>query len=126
MNLLALLKENPLVIATAVVVLGALGASMNVTLPADEKIAELEMQVAQQWERRKEWEQKQDRYHRSQELQDIEYRMKYLEGEINRINQIPTYLDRDLTEQEVWSMEQRKQEWSLLKERHQQLMESLE
>lgn len=101
--------------ATAAAVVAILGGTMKITLPADEKIAVLEQRMAQTW-------QQQQQYHERRELEDLRWQMQYISNEINRINQIPKYLNRGLTEEEKWQVEQLKKDFDLLKQREQSLM----
>ena len=107
--------------ATVTALLAILGGTVAVELPADRKIAEIESQIAQTWQQREMWQQQQQAYHKAQEIERIDWRLKYLSSEINRINQIPSYLNRDLTPEEKWQIEQLREEWRLLKERRQKI-----
>lgn len=107
--------------ATVTALVAILGGTVAVELPADRKIAELESQMAQTWQQRENWQQQQQIYHRAQEIERIDWRLKYLSSEINRINQIPGYLKRDLTPEEQWQIEQLREEWRLLTERRQRI-----
>ena len=107
---------------TAGMVITLLGGSMTVTLPADRKIAALETAVAQTWQEREAWQQTQQEYHTDRRIEDIDFRMRYISNEINRLNMIPQYLDRALTAEESWQIEQLKNEWGLLQNRRQQLL----
>jgi len=102
-------------------VITLLGGSMTVTLPADKKVAALETKVAQTWQEREQWQQQQQEYHTDRMVDDIDWRMRYISNEINRINMIPQYLNRALTQEEDWQLEQLKIEWQLLQEKRQQL-----
>lgn len=99
-------------VAAAILVVGLLGGSMVIELPADKKIASLETRVAQSW-------QQQQQYHENREREEIEWRMRYLTDQINRLMQIPEYLGRPLTPEEQWQLEQLRKEWMILKERQQ-------
>ena len=108
-------------IAAAVAVVTVLGGSMVVELPADKKVKALEVQLAQTWQQREQWQEQQQRYHSNREVEELQFRLRYISNEINRINQIPQYLNRPVTEEEAWQIEQLKQEWALLQERLQEL-----
>ena len=56
-----------------------------------------------------------------QEMQAIMWRMQYLSNEINRLNMLPQYLQRPLTPEELWAVDQAKEEWRLLQQRLQYL-----
>lgn len=106
---------------TAIALATLLGGSFVIEMPADRKVRELRSEIAQNWQQRQIWEQQQQLYHRNKELEQIRWRMDYITKEINRINAIPAYLNRPLTPQEAWQIEQLKQEWNLLRQREQQL-----
>lgn len=108
-------------IGTAAAIVALLGGTAVVELPADRKVKALEVQVAQTWQQREAWQQQQQVYHNQRELDEIDWRLRYISNEINRINQIPGYLERSLTPEEQWQIEQLKQEWQLLQERRQRL-----
>ena len=110
-----LLKRYPAMVATLGAGLVLLGGSFAIELPADRKVAALEIQVAQRWEAQK-------RYDRGQELQAIRWRMQYIANEINRIMAIPQYLNRPISPEEQWQVEQLKQEWEYLRQREQELL----
>lgn len=104
-------------ITTALAVVGLLGGSMVIELPADKKIKAMEIQLAQTWQQRELWQQQQQVYHKQREIEEIQFRLRYISNEINRINQIPQYLGRAPTSEEQWQVEQYKEEWQLLTER---------
>lgn len=107
--------------ATALALVAILGGTVAIELPADKKIADLESQIAQTWQQREAWQQQQQIYHKEQELERIDWRLKYLSAEINRINQIPEYLNRELSPEEQWQIDQLREEWRLLQERRQKI-----
>ena len=117
------IRENPAMTATVVAVVAVLGGTFAVELPADRKVAELESQIAQTWQQREAWQQGQQQYHKRRELDDVDWRLRYLSNEINRIQKIPDYLGRSLTPEESWQIQQLREEWRLLKERRQRLSE---
>ena len=96
--------------AAGALALTLLGGSVIIELPADKKIAALEDQFTQTW-------QQQQTYHSQRELDDLQWRLRYISNEINRINAIPQYLKRGLTPEETWQIQQYKEEWQLLQER---------
>lgn len=104
--------------ATVAAVVAVLGGTMSVTLPADRKVADLEQRVAQTW-------QQQQQYHERRELEDVRWQMQYISNEINRLNQIPKYLNRSLTDEERWQIDQLKQDFQLLKQREQALIKGV-
>lgn len=106
-----------MVIAATVAVIGLLGGSMVVELPADKKVKAMEIQFAQTWQQREAWQQQQQVYHKQREVEEIQFRLRYISNEINRINQIPQYLNRSPTPEEEWQIQQYKKEWQLLTER---------
>lgn len=108
-------KGYPVVYGTVAAVVAVLGGTMSITLPADVKVAQLEQRFAQTW-------QQQQQYHEEREVEAIDWRMRWVSQEINRINMIPQYLDRALTPEESWQIEQLKNEWALLQERRHQLV----
>lgn len=103
-----------MIYGTAAAVVAMLGGSITLSLPVDEKVKTLETQLAQNW-------QQQQQYHHDRELEQVEWQMRYISNEINRISQIPNYLKRPLTQEEQWSLEQLKREWGLLQERRAKL-----
>ena len=105
----------------ALTVIAMLGGSMVIEFPADKKIKQIEIQIAQTWQQRQSWEQQQQIYHRQKEIEAIEWRMRWIDNEINRIQMIPKYLDRGATPEELWQIEQFRQEWSILQDRLYQL-----
>ena len=109
-----LIKRYPAVVVTAALMITALGGTAIVELPADRKVEALEDQVAANW-------QEQTQYHEEQELEAVRWRMRYVSEQINRLNALPQYTDRALTEQELWQLKQLQQEWELLKEREMDL-----
>ena len=115
------LKEYPVLYAAGAMALTLVGGSVVVELPADKKVAELEVQFAQTWQQQQTWQQAQQQYHRQREVEDIQFRMRYLANEINRLNQLPSYLNRPLSPQESWQIEQYKTEFSLLQQRIEQI-----
>jgi len=115
------LRGNTIMYGTAIALATLLGGSFVIEMPADRKVRELRSEIAQNWQQRQIWEQQQQLYHRNKELEQIRWRMDYITKEINRINAIPAYLNRPLTPQEAWQIEQLKQEWNLLRQREQQL-----
>lgn len=117
MNLLGHLEQYKLVYTVAAAALALVGGTIAVELPADRKVAQLEAEFAQNWQQRQTWEQQQQQYHNRREIDDIQWRMRWISNEINRINQIPQYLGRPLTPQEQWQIDQLRQEWELLQER---------
>ena len=121
-----------MIYGAAIAAIGLLGGSFNITLPADEKVAELEMQstaqfeemeksISQNWQQREVWQQQQQQYHRQKEIEAIQWRLRWITNEINRINQIPQYLNRPINPQEQWQVEQLQQEWAILQDRLHQL-----
>ena len=111
-------KENPMITGASVVaVVAALGGSFAVTLPADEKVAELKAEFTQftqySQEYHNEWEQKR----RMDELDEIDWRMSELLREIERLDTLPLYLDRPLNAQEQWKQQQAIEDWNALKHR---------
>lgn len=121
MSLLDHAKENKAVYLTTVAVVAVLGGTMSVELPADKKVAELKVQLAQTFQQQQQWQTQQQQYHNTRELDDIRWRMRSITQEINRLNMLPEYLGRNLNEQELWQLETLKQEWSLLRDREQDL-----
>ena len=121
MDIKALIKENPIVIVSALTVVTLLGGSMAIELPADKKVKALEVKIAQTWQQREKWQEQQQRYHTNREVEELQFRLRYISNEINRINQIPQYLNRPMTQEESWTVEQLKEEWVLLQERLQQV-----
>ena len=103
--------------ASVVAVVAALGGSFAVTLPADEKVAELKAEFTQftqySQEYHNEWEQKR----RMDELDEIDWRMSELLREIERLDTLPLYLDRPLNAQEQWKQQQAIEDWNALKHR---------
>jgi len=114
-------RENPAMYITAAAIITLLGGSVIVELPADKAIKEVRIEMAQNYENREQQYQQQQRYHRKNEIEDIDFRMEWTSNEINRLNQIPVYLNRALTAEEKWTIEQRKQEWSTLQGRREEL-----
>ena len=121
MNLLEIAKARPGTVITAASIVAILGGTAVIELPADRKVKALEVQVAQTWQQREAWQQQQQIYHRDREIEEIDWRLRYISAEINRISQIPRYLNRNLSPEEGWQIEQLKQEYSLLQERRERL-----
>ena len=119
--LITMLKRYPAMAIGALTVIAMLGGSMVIEFPADKKIKQIEIQIAQTWQQRQSWEQQQQIYHRQKEIEAIEWRMRWIDNEINRIQMIPKYLDRGATPEELWQIEQFRQEWSILQDRLYQL-----
>lgn len=110
-----------MIAVTALSVVALLGGTVAIKLPADEAVEALEVQFAQTWQQRQMWEQQQHIYHKQQEVEDLQFRMRYLSNEINRINSIPQYLSRGVTPEEEWQVQQYKEEWSILQKRLQRM-----
>jgi len=119
--ILDVIKERPGIVIGAAAVIAILGGTAVVELPADRKVAQLEQQVAQTWQQREAWQQQQQIYHKQKEIDEIDWRLRFISDQINRINQIPDYFNRDLTPQEQWQIKQLKDEWALLKEKRARL-----
>ena len=96
---------------------GYMGVNVAVELPADRAIKEIRIEMAQNYENREQQYQQQQAYHLNDEKDKIRYRLKTLTAEINRLNKIPTYLNRPLTPEEAWEIEQAKGQWNILQER---------
>jgi len=107
MNLLDVLKENKVVIATTLAVLTVLGGSAVIELPADRKVAALELKVAQ-------YQQMDDERYQRQRAQEINQDLKYVSDKINQLNQQKQF--RPLTPEEEWLQEQYRQDFQRLKE----------
>ena len=60
-------------------------------------------------------------YHKQKELENIDWRLRSISAEINRINQIPKYLNRNLSAEEHWQIEQLKIQWNLLQQRRSEI-----
>jgi len=101
-------------IATAAT-LALLGGTLKVALPVDDRVAVLEDQLAANWVEQRD-------YHKRRELDEIRWRMRWVTQEINRINMIPKYMNRRLSDEERWQIQQLQKEWQLLKEREMELM----
>ena len=106
---------------TTIAVVAVLGGTASIELPADKKVAELEIQVAQTFQQQQQWQTQQQQYHVGRELDDIRWRMRSITQEINRLNMLPEYLGRPLNEQELWQLETLKDDWSMLRDREMDL-----
>jgi hypothetical protein len=113
----AVVKENQGMSATVLAVVAMLGGGVAITLPADEKIAELKTEFVQftqySQEYHRDWEQKRQ----MEQLDEIDWRMTELMREVERLETLPQYLDRPLNSQEKWKMQQAIEDWNALKQR---------
>jgi len=121
MSLIEAFQKRPMIAATAIATIVIMGGSVAVELPADRKVEALEVKVAQTWQQREAWQQAQQVYHSEREIDEIDWRMRYISNEINRINQIPEYLHRPVNPQEQWQIDQLQSEWKLLREKRERL-----
>lgn len=110
------MKENPLMYGTIAAMIAILGGSVAVELPADRALKAVRLEMAQNYDMREKQYEQQQAYHKEQEKRDIRFRMKYLSNEINRMNELPQYLNRPLNAQEAWTIQQYKKEWNTLQE----------
>ena len=111
------IKGSPAVYTLLATLAGILGVGVSVELPADRAVAEVRLEVAQISQNTMEYRQQQSQYHKDLEVQRITDRMEDISREINRINQIPKYLKRFATDEEIWQIEQYKSEWKILQSR---------
>lgn len=117
------LKENKGVYGTALAVVAMLGGAVTVTLPADEAIAEVRIEMAQGWQQQSDrWDREDDR-NLQQDIDEAKWRMNAISNEINRLNSLPEYLGRELNAQELWQLDQLKIQWSTLQNRVTDLQE---
>ena len=65
------------------------GIGVRVTLPGDEAMAEMQQQFAQYQQYDRGWQAQKDELHKQERIAQIDFQMRYISNEINRINQIP-------------------------------------
>jgi len=121
-------KENKtmyIVVTAFVSILTGSGIAIDFPESNSEKfetgLNELRLEVAQNYNQREQQYQQQQNYHRRKELQDVDFELRWITAEINRLNEVPNYFNRGFTSQEIWQMEQLKIQWNLLQERRLQL-----
>ncbi len=111
----------------AIAVVAMLGGSIIIELPADKKIAEFKVKVAEQfaevdllasseYDRRENQYNQQQVYHAKKEIEDIDRDMRSASEEINRLNRLPDYLNRALNTEEQWLLETEKTKWNALQQ----------